>query len=159
LIELFSSRLRTDFDPRAGSYSSSRIGSSSSATSPTSSKLSAPYFCATDLPGSVGPSRQLSPHDLFSFLVALLFSPSYRTEYRAEMQHDFIPIGAPHDEAVFRRLAQSGHQLVSAIAGHDQIESAAAPASSTRDAIDRSLFRTSDRLVASWDDVLRELPD
>lgn len=57
----------------------------------------------------------LSGCALFAYLVAVVFSPTYRSDQQDAARHDFIPIGIPANETVFRQLAECGRKLIAAI--------------------------------------------
>ncbi len=61
-------------------------------------------------------AERLSVVDLFGYLVAILFSQSYRYSQQAAMQHDFVPIFVTRDETLFRELARCGRQLIRTVA-------------------------------------------
>lgn len=59
--------------------------------------------------------------DLFGYLVALVFSDSYRRARQAAIQHEFVEICLTPDVSIFRQLARMGTSLVRTIAWHDQL--------------------------------------
>ncbi len=61
-------------------------------------------------------AEHLSGVDLFGYLVAIVFSRSYRVAQQAAMQHDFVPIFVTRDESLFRELARHGRQLIRTVA-------------------------------------------
>ena len=52
-----------------------------------------------------------SPRDLFDYIYAVLYSPSYRKKYKAFLKIDFPRIPNPKDAKQFRQLAEKGREL------------------------------------------------
>ncbi|MFZ1009751.1 MAG: type ISP restriction/modification enzyme, partial [Candidatus Sulfotelmatobacter sp.] len=57
-------------------------------------------------------SRSFGPEDLFAYLYALLYAPSYRVRYATFLRTDFPRLPITRDVALFRRLVDLGTQLV-----------------------------------------------
>ena len=54
----------------------------------------------------------LSPEDVFGYIYAMLYSPSYRSHYGDFLKRDFPRVPLPHSAATFARLAVLGHELM-----------------------------------------------
>jgi hypothetical protein len=100
----------------------------------------------------------LAGDDVFGFLAALVFSPSYRAAHHAATQHDFMPIVAPQCEATFRQLARRGRQLVRIVTRHDEIDSSD-DWTPCGDGAENAVQEFEIRPAASWEGVLAQIPD
>jgi hypothetical protein len=61
---------------------------------------------------SGGKSGVFGVHDVLHWIYARLWSPSYRTRYRAELGRDFPRVPWPADAHEFRAVCAAGHSLV-----------------------------------------------
>jgi hypothetical protein len=58
--------------------------------------------------GGVAPS----PEDVFAYIYAMLYSPSYRSHYGDFLKRDFSRVPLPRSAATFAQLAAVGHELI-----------------------------------------------
>jgi predicted helicase len=54
----------------------------------------------------------LSPEEVFGYIYAMLYSPSYRSHYGDFLKRDFPRVPLPHSAVMFARLAVLGHELM-----------------------------------------------
>ena len=62
-------------------------------------------------PNALG-GAPLSPEDVFGYIYAMLYSPSYRNHYGDFLKRDFPRVPLPRSAATFARLAVLGHELI-----------------------------------------------
>jgi hypothetical protein len=63
--------------------------------------------------GNYGLPNGLNPEDIFCYIYAVLYSPSYRTRYAEFLKIDFPHIPLPGSPELFSELSQLGKELVS----------------------------------------------
>ena len=56
--------------------------------------------------------RQPSPEDIFHYIYAVLYAPTYRTKYADFLKTDFPRVPFTRDQALFKKLAALGEKLV-----------------------------------------------
>ena len=56
--------------------------------------------------------RRLSPEEIFCYMYAVLYAPSYRTKYAESLKSDFPRIPFTKDKDLFTKLAALGKKLV-----------------------------------------------
>jgi predicted helicase len=53
-----------------------------------------------------------TPEDIFAYLYAILYAPSYRTRYAEFLRRDFPRVPITSDPALFKKLVELGQQLI-----------------------------------------------
>jgi len=56
--------------------------------------------------------RQIDPEDVFYYIYAVLYSPTYRTKYAEFLKTDFPRVAFTKDQRLFKKLADLGKKLV-----------------------------------------------
>ena len=57
-------------------------------------------------------NREISPEEIFYYIYAVLYSPTYRKKYEEFLQHDFPRIPFVGDYEKFKKLSDLGKELV-----------------------------------------------
>ncbi|RLL82913.1 hypothetical protein CN13_05960 [Petrotoga sp. HKA.pet.4.5] len=57
-------------------------------------------------------NKELTPEDIFYYIYAILYSPTYRKKYEEFLKHDFPRIPFVDDYEEFKKLAELGKELV-----------------------------------------------
>jgi predicted helicase len=70
----------------------------------------APEF-VSELRDGLG-GANVSPEEIFAYIYAMLYAPSYRSRYADFLKRDFPRIPLPSDHDAFNRLATLGNQLI-----------------------------------------------
>lgn len=68
-------------------------------------------FVIPNNPLSSGNAKEITPIDIFDYIYAMLYSPTYRNKYKEHLNIDFPRIPYPKDLETFRQLVMFGCQL------------------------------------------------